>query len=99
MLGFSSFVRCFAIPCPFTPLAQNLPSLHCDLQAALIGKAKARAGRISGRGDDAIQRRTQGHIVPESFNLGTSEQRARWFSRGFESGRIDRCDTFNTQSL
>jgi uncharacterized protein len=47
-------------------------------------------------GDDTIQRRTQGYVVPESFSHGTSEQRATWFARGFESGRLDDCDTFNT---
>lgn len=46
-------------------------------------------------GDDAIQRRTQGYIVPESFNHGTSAQRRTWFNRGFESGRLGDCDTFN----
>lgn len=46
-------------------------------------------------GDDTIQRRTQGYIVPESFNHGTAEQRRRWFYRGFESGRLEACDTFN----
>jgi predicted metalloprotease len=46
-------------------------------------------------GDDTLQRRTQGYVVPESFNHGTSAQRMDWFSRGFESGRLDACDTFN----
>lgn len=46
-------------------------------------------------GDDAIQKRTQGYIVPESFNHGTSEQRRRWFYRGFETGKLEACDTFN----
>ncbi len=46
-------------------------------------------------GDDTIQRRTQGFIVPESFNHGTSAQRRDWFGRGFESGNLDSCDTFN----
>jgi len=46
-------------------------------------------------GDDTIQRRTQGYVVPESFNHGTSAQRKEWFSRGFESGRLEACDTFN----
>ena len=46
-------------------------------------------------GDDTIQKRTQGYIVPESFNHGTSEQRRTWFQRGFESGRLSDCDTFN----
>ncbi|MEQ8482274.1 MAG: neutral zinc metallopeptidase [Hoeflea sp.] len=46
-------------------------------------------------GDDTIQRRTKGFIVPESFNHGTSAQRREWFARGFESGRLESCDTFN----
>jgi predicted metalloprotease len=46
-------------------------------------------------GDDNLQRRTQGYVVPESFNHGTSEQRANWFKRGFDSGKLDNCDTFS----
>lgn len=46
-------------------------------------------------GDDTLQKRQQGYVVPESFNHGTSEQRQQWFLRGFESGRIAECDTFN----
>lgn len=46
-------------------------------------------------GDDTLQRRTQGYVVPESFNHGTSEQRATWFNRGFQSGKLADCDTFN----
>lgn len=46
-------------------------------------------------GDDTLQRRTQGYVVPDSFNHGTSEQRREWFQRGFESGRMEDCDTFN----
>ena len=44
-------------------------------------------------GDDAIQRRTQGYVVPETFNHGTSEQRREWFLRGYQSGRVTDCDT------
>lgn len=46
-------------------------------------------------GDDTLQRRSQGYVVPESFNHGTSAQRAKWFQRGFDSGKIDACDTFS----
>jgi uncharacterized protein len=46
-------------------------------------------------GDDTLQKRTQGYVVPESFNHGTSAQRQRWFARGFKSGKISDCDTFN----
>ncbi|KEX98251.1 hypothetical protein IL60_0212015 [Brucella inopinata BO1] len=41
-------------------------------------------------GDDTLQRRSQGYVVPESFNHGTSAQRAKWFQRGFDSGQLDR---------
>ncbi|MBR0554975.1 zinc metallopeptidase [Ciceribacter sp. L1K23] len=46
-------------------------------------------------GDDTLQKRSQGYVVPDSFNHGTSEQRAKWFRRGFESGRFSDCDTFS----
>jgi predicted metalloprotease len=45
-------------------------------------------------GDDAIQKRTQGYVVPESFNHGTSAQRAKWFKQGYQAGSVDSCDTF-----
>lgn len=46
-------------------------------------------------GDDTLQKRTQGFVVPESFNHGTSEQRRTWFARGLKSGKLASCDTFN----
>ena len=46
-------------------------------------------------GDDAIQARTQGKIVPHSFTHGASKQRMRWFNKGLESGRIEDGDTFS----
>ncbi len=45
-------------------------------------------------GDDAIQSRTQGRVVPHAFTHGTSQQRMRWFKRGLDSGRIEDGDTF-----
>ncbi|WP_112805079.1 neutral zinc metallopeptidase [Ensifer sp.] len=48
-------------------------------------------------GDDTLQKRMQGYVVPESFNHGTSEQRMRWFKRGFDSGKMAACDTFSGQ--
>lgn len=45
-------------------------------------------------GDDTLQKRTQGYVVPDSFNHGTSEQRARWFARGYDGGDFGACDTF-----
>jgi uncharacterized protein len=49
----------------------------------------------SAIGDDAIQRRTSGRVVPDSFTHGTSEQRLRWFRKGYETGDIRQADTFN----
>ena len=45
-------------------------------------------------GDDAIQKKMQGHVVPDSFTHGTSEQRVKWFGKGFKSGDIRLGDTF-----
>lgn len=46
-------------------------------------------------GDDAIQSRMQGHVVPESFTHGTSEQRKYWFMKGYKTGDINQGDTFS----
>lgn len=50
-------------------------------------------------GDDALQREAQGYVVPDSFTHGTSEQRLKWFKRGFDSGNIADGDTFNARDL
>ncbi|MFP4537894.1 MAG: neutral zinc metallopeptidase [Dichotomicrobium sp.] len=50
-------------------------------------------------GDDTIQRRTQGRVVPDAFTHGTSEQRVRWFRRGLENGRLEACDTFRAARI
>ncbi|MBL8577029.1 MAG: zinc metallopeptidase [Mesorhizobium sp.] len=46
-------------------------------------------------GDDTLQKKMQGYVVPESFNHGTSEQRQKWFARGLQSGKVSDCDTLN----
>jgi hypothetical protein len=45
-------------------------------------------------GDDRLQKAATGRVSPESFTHGSAEQRARWFRRGLESGRLADCDTF-----
>jgi uncharacterized protein len=45
-------------------------------------------------GDDTLQRRAQGRVVPDTFTHGSAEQRQRWFQRGFDGGRLESCDTF-----
>jgi len=62
------------------------------LEAGDLEEALNAAQKI---GDDTLQKRSQGYVVPESFNHGTSEQRARWFKRGFDSGQLSACDTFS----
>jgi predicted metalloprotease len=50
-------------------------------------------------GDDRLQKRAQGYVVPEGFTHGSAEQRVRWFRRGLEGGDLNRCDTFSRGSV
>jgi predicted metalloprotease len=50
-------------------------------------------------GDDRIQKRSQGYVVPEGFTHGSAEQRVRWFRRGLENRDIDQCDTFSAGAV
>lgn len=62
-----------------------------DLEEALTA--------ASAVGDDTIQKQAQGYAVPDSFTHGTSEQRKRWFYKGFNSGTIKGGDTFSASEL
>lgn len=62
------------------------------LEAGDIDEALSAANAV---GDDAIQRRTQGSVRPDSFTHGTSEQRKHWFMKGYETGDIKQGDTFS----
>ena len=62
-----------------------------DLEAALTA--------ASAIGDDRLQQQSQGRIVPESFTHGSSEQRVRWFRKGFETGDMNQCNTFKADRL
>jgi predicted metalloprotease len=66
------------------------------LEAGDVDEALTAASAV---GDDNIQKQSQGYVVPESFTHGTSEQRKRWFQKGFESGTIEGGDTFQTKNL
>ncbi|MDQ3127135.1 MAG: neutral zinc metallopeptidase [Chloroflexota bacterium] len=66
------------------------------LKAEEIAAADAAAEAV---GDDNIQKSGGGQVDPDSFSHGTSEQRVRWFTTGYESGNPDDCDTFNATSL
>jgi len=45
-------------------------------------------------GDDALQRKSQGTVVPESFTHGSGKRRQEWFRKGYSSGQVDNCNTF-----
>ena len=63
------------------------------------GDIEEALGAASAVGDDRLQREAQGHIIPDSFTHGTSEQRSRWFRKGLETGDIRQGDTFSLRSL
>lgn len=50
-------------------------------------------------GDDTLQKQAQGYVVPDSFTHGSSTQRVRWFKKGFQSGQLETCDTFNSPQV
>jgi len=50
-------------------------------------------------GDDMIQKKMQGYVVPDAFTHGSAEQRMRWFTNGYNTGQMQACDTFNTDDL
>lgn len=50
-------------------------------------------------GDDTLQKQAQGHVVPDSFTHGSSEQRMRWFKKGLQSDRFDPNNTFQSKDL
>ena len=71
----------------------------CAKQFLEPGDVEEAVRAASAIGDDALQKQSQGHAVPDSFTHGTSEQRVRWLRRGLESGDVNACDTFRATKL
>ena len=75
----------------YTQDSENVELERGDIQEGL--------NAASAIGDDRLQRRSQGYVVPDSFTHGSSEQRVRWFTTGLETGDVAQCDTFSTARL
>ena len=58
------------------------------------GDVEEALGAAAAVGDDTIQKRARGYVVPDSFTHGSAEQRTRWFNTGLKSGALESCDTF-----
>ena len=70
---------------------------HYTEQRRAIDQSDIAAGlrAAASVGDDRLQRMSTGHVTPESFTHGSSEERMRWFRRGLENGSVDACNTFD----
>ena len=69
---------------------------HSTQQRGLLekGDVESALGAAAAVGDDRLQKMGTGHVNPDSFTHGSSEQRTSWFNRGLQSGTISSCDTF-----
>jgi len=72
---------------------------HATRQILEQGDIEEAMNAAAQIGDDALQKRSQGYVVPDSFTHGTSRQRVTWFRRGLQTGDFRQCDTFNAQTL
>ena len=74
---------------------------HAEAQRKILeqGDIEQAMNTAAKIGDDALQKRSQGYVVPDSFTHGSSAQRVRWFSTGLKTGSIQACDTFKAQTL
>jgi uncharacterized protein len=70
---------------------------HSTEQRGLLdpGDIQSALGAAAAVGDDRLQKMSTGHVSPESFTHGSSDQRMTWFRKGFDSGSVAACDTFN----
>ena len=92
------------------PSARNALSVRMELQADCFagvwgkstqdrslldpGDLESGLGAASAVGDDRLQKAATGRVVPESFTHGSAAQRSHWFRAGFDSGKLEACDTF-----
>ncbi len=69
---------------------------HSTQQRGLLesGDVQSALGAASAVGDDRLQKRSTGHVSPESFTHGSSEQRMHWFKAGLDNGKVNACNTF-----
>jgi predicted metalloprotease len=74
---------------------------HADTQRQIIeaGDIEEAMNAAAKIGDDALQKQSQGYVVPDSFTHGTSAQRMKWFNAGYATGDTNSCDTFNAVAL
>jgi hypothetical protein len=94
------------------PSSANALSVRLELQADCLagiwahstgerrlledGDVEEALGAASAVGDDRIQKQAGGRVSPETWTHGSARQRAGWFRRGLEQGRVEACDTFRT---
>jgi len=113
LLGISD--RVDAMQARMSQVEANQLSVRLELQADFFAGVFARYVKDQGVlepgdieealraasaiGDDQIQRQTTGYVVPDSFTHGTSEQRLRWFKKGYDTGDMSQGDTFNATNL
>jgi uncharacterized protein len=111
LLGVSDQVR--QLQSRSNEATQNDLSVRLELQAdcfaGVWGGSTAQRGLVDDQGvkgaidtaaqigDDYLQRKARGYVVPESFTHGSSQQRVTWFTRGLKTGDIQQCDTFNSR--
>lgn len=74
---------------------------HAERTANLLEQGDIEEGinAAAAVGDDRIMKQTQGYVVPDAFTHGSSEQRVRWFNKGYQTGDISQGDTFGTDQL
>lgn len=74
---------------------------HADARRKILeqGDIEKAMNTAAAIGDDTLQKKSQGYVVPDSFTHGSSAQRVRWFTTGLKTGSVRACDTFHAQQL